>query len=195
MAVSLVSRRRVCSTIGTAVLAAAWPQLTSAQLFGRDRTIKYRTFRDPADRFQVDRPEKDWREIPLSVTGSNLAAFQHKDGASFVIEHERLTGAFTNAELEALPAIELDRLRNQGRAAKDFKTDTVKTGSGRGILITFYQNRQGPERVTQCTVVIGLELYRLSSVVPEKTFERLGPVVLHMIESFKAPADPKVPAK
>lgn len=180
--------------LGLGVLTPA-PAGAQFGIFRGDRETKFRMYKDAANRFELELPEKDWRQIPLPASGETLAQFVHKDGPSFIITHVRMPGSLTSGERAAMVEGELERVRNQERATKDVKNDPVETRSGRGVLLRYYQVGRGPERVVQCTIDVGVELFRLNGVVPERLFARFEPIVLHMIESFKAPAEPPVPAK
>lgn len=162
---------------------------------GGDRNVKYRLYKDPANRFEIEYPEKDWKQVSLAVTGFQLAGFQHKDDPSLFVDRELLSAAYSKEELELLPQTELEQLRSQERPAKDFKSESIETRSGRATLISYFQIGKGPERVLVCVIPLGRDLYRLHGVVPEKLYKRFEPILLHMMKSFKSPATSAVPAK
>jgi hypothetical protein len=58
------------------------------------------------------------------------------------------------------------------------------------VLIRYSRVATGPEAVVQYSVPVGQELYRLNGIVPERLLSKYEPIVMHMIQSFKAPADP-----
>lgn len=190
------SRRAAIITLAAFMVAAvASPSAAQFGFLRGNRDIKYRLYRDSANLFQLEYPEKDWRIIPLPIGGNLMVQFSHKDGATFIVEHIRMPSAFTAGERAAMAEGELERVRSQERATKDFKSETIETRGGSGILIRYQQVGRGPERVVQCTIDIGVNLFRLNGVMPERLFAQFEPIVLHMIESFKSPAEPPVPAK
>lgn len=190
-------RRQFLMLVFMAVSAVATP--ASAQWpFGRgNKDIKYRAYKDTANLFEIEYPEKDWKMIPLPVGGSLVVQFTHKDGPTFSVEHVKMPAALTAGERAAMQEAELERVRGQERATKDFKTDALETKSGRGVVIRYQQMGRGIERVVQCTLDVGVDLFRLNGVMPERLLAQFEPIFAHMIESFKSPASPAVtpPAK
>jgi hypothetical protein len=162
------------------------------KVFGGDKNIKYQTFKDPAGRFDLEYPTKDWRLLPSGV--SSLAVFDHKDGPALFVDRTRLVDRLTPEEIAAMPEVEVDKLKNGQPNAKDFKTDGVDTKAGRGVLIRYSRaGGTGPESVMQYSIVVGQDLYRLNGVVPDKLLAKYEGVIMHMIQSFKATADPVPP--
>jgi hypothetical protein len=166
----------------------SWAQLP--RIFGGRREVKYQLYKDSANLFEVDYPERDWRMIPVAVGGNVAVQFSHKDGAAFMVEHVRMPAALTDGERAAMEDAELDRVRSQERATKDFKTESLETRSGPCVAIRYQQIARGPERVVQCTLAVGVDLFRLYGVMPERLLAQLEPVAVHMIGSFKTPAVP-----
>jgi hypothetical protein len=157
------------------------------KVFGNDKT-KYQTFKDPAGRFELEYPAKDWRLLPSG--GSSLAVFAHKDGPALFVDDVRLKDRLTPGEIEAMPDVELDRLRKQEPKVKDFQSDMQETKAGRGVLIRYSRAGTEPESVMQYSIPVDLDLYRLNAVVPQRLFSKYEQIVVHMIQSFKAPAGP-----
>ena len=56
--------------------------LTASQWLFGDRSPTYKTFRDPAGRFELEYPNKDWRLLPRG--GSSLATFISNDGPTLL---------------------------------------------------------------------------------------------------------------
>src|SRR5713226_649039 len=71
-----------------------------AKVFGGDKNTKYQTFKDPAGRFELEYPAKDWRLLPPG--GSSLAVFNHKDGPVMFVDRLRLGDRLTPSEIEAM---------------------------------------------------------------------------------------------
>jgi hypothetical protein len=155
-----------------------------------DKT-NYQTFRDPSGRFELEYPTKDWRLLPSG--GSSLAVFARNDGPALFVDHLRLVERLTQAELDAMPDMELVRLKERQPKAKDFKNESFESRSGRGVMIRYARVGTQAESVMQYTVAVGQDLYRLNAVVPEKLFSKYEPVVIHMIQSFQAPPGPSAP--
>ena len=67
----------------------------------------------------------------------------------------------------------------------------VDSKAGRGSLIRYARlGATGPERVMRYSVAVGLDLYRLDVVVPEASLAKYEAILMHMILSFKVPANP-----
>jgi hypothetical protein len=158
---------------------------------GADKNTSYQTFKDPAGRFELEYPTKDWRLLPS--VGSSLAVFVRNDGPTLFVDHLRLVDRLTPGEIEALPGLEVGRLKEQQPKAKDLKSDMAETKAGRGVLIRYSRVGTEPESVVQWSIPVGQDLYRLNGVVPEKLLSKYDPIILHMIQSFKATADPSTP--
>jgi hypothetical protein len=185
-----------CVFAGSVLSILCWQStgLTAGQfkwLVGGDKNTKYQTYKDPVGRFEVEYPAKDWRLLPS--VGSSLAVFARNDGPALGIDLLRLADRLTPGEIEALPNEEVDRLREQQPRAKDFKSDMLEGRAGRGVLIRYTRIGTEPESVMHYSIPVGQDLYRLSGVVPEKLLSKYEPIIMHMIQSFKAPAGPSTP--
>ena len=157
-------------------------------MFGSDKT-NYQIFKDPAGRFELEYPTKDWRVWPSSG-GSTLAVFTRNDGPALLVDDFRLKDGLTQGELEAMPESELERVKQLEPKSKDFQSEMLDTKAGRGVLIKFSRAGKETESVLQCAISVGKDLYRLNAVVPQKLFSKYQQTMVHMIQSFKAPADP-----
>jgi hypothetical protein len=156
------------------------------RLFG-DKETRYQTFKDPAGRFELEYPSKDWRLLPGAE--SSLAVFAHNDGPTLFVDHVRLVDSLTPAEIEALPDIEVGRLKQREPQAK-LTSVMLESRAGNGVLITYSRVGRGPESVAQYSIAVGQDLYRLNGIVPEKLLSKYEPIIRHMIQSFKVPAGP-----
>ena len=183
-------RRRVFAGSVLSIVCLRSAGLSAGQfrsLFG-DKSTSYRPFKDPAGRFELEYPNnKDWRQIN---GGSSLAVFTHKDGPALFVDHLRLAERLTPAEIEALAENGIDKLKEQYPTAKEFKPGTLETKAGRGVLIRYLRVGTEAETVVQCSIPVGQDLFRLNGVIPDKEVTKFEPIIMHMIESFKAPADP-----
>ena len=192
---SPLRRRAFALSILSAVLLLS-PGLTAGQsklksLFGGDKNPNYQTFKDPAGRFELEYPDKDWKILPLPAGGSSLAVIARKDGPTLFVDHQRLQGTpFTSGEIEAMPEMEVGIIKGQQPKAKDFKSDMLETKAGRGVLIRYSRPGTEPESVLQYSIPVGLDMYRISGIVPEKQSSKYESIIMHMIQSFKASADP-----
>jgi len=190
--VSRRERRAFAGSVLTIVcVMSAAQQLTAGQnplkkLLGGG--VGYKSFKDPAGRFELEYPDKDWHPLPSG--GESLAVFTRNDGPALFVNVLRLADRPTPGELEALPDMEVDRLKKQWPQTKDFKSEALEARSGRGVLIKYSRLGTGPESVVQFSIALGQDLYRLNGVIPSRLFSKYEPVVMHMIQSFKAPADP-----
>jgi hypothetical protein len=164
--------------------------LTAGQflgIFGGDKDVKYTTYKDPGGRFEIEYPAKDWRVLPSA--GSTLAGFSGKDNTALFVESPfRMGDALTPAEVETLPDIELARMKAQQPGVKEFKSESLDSKSGRGVLIRY--SKTETEVVLQYSIPVGKDLYRLNGVVPSRLVAKNEPVIVHMIQSFQVGAGP-----
>ena len=184
-------RRRAFTGLVGLILCMRSAGLTADQnpfkwMVGGDKNVKYQTFKDPAGRFELEYPAKDWKRLPSG--GSSLAVFARNDGPTLFVDHVRLVGALTPAEIEGMAAVELDTLKEQQPKAKDFKSDMLDSKAGRGVAIRYSRDSTGPETVVQYSIPVGQELFRLNGVIPDKQLAKYEPIIMYMIQSFKAPA-------
>ena len=184
-------KRRAFTALAGAILLVLSTGLTAEQnvfkrMVGADANVKYQTFKDPAARFEIEYPAKDWKRLPSG--GSSLAVFARNDGPTLFVDHIRLGEAFTKAEIEGLPAVELGTLKDQQPKAKGFKSDMFDSKTGRGVLIRYSRDTTEPETVVQYSIAVGLELFRINGVIPDKQVTKYEPIIMYMIQSFRAPA-------
>jgi PsbP len=168
---------------------ASQPQLFAQFLgiFG-DKNVKYKTYKDPAGRFELEYPNKDWS--PLPTGGSAIVILSRNDHtATVVVDLSKLTEPLTPAEVATNAQIELEGLKEQQPNAKNFTSDLVDSKAGKASLIRYARiGTNGPERVMRYSVGVGLELYRLDAVVQEASVTKYESVLLHMVMSFTVPA-------
>ncbi|MGH9142197.1 MAG: hypothetical protein ACRD2I_13785 [Vicinamibacterales bacterium] len=182
------SKRRAFTGLVVAILCLGPTGLTAGQfkwLVGGDKNTKYKLFKDPAGRFELQYPEKDWK--PLPAVGSSLAVFARNDGPTLFVDHVKLVGELTPPEVAGMPAVELSTLKDQQPKAKDFKSEMLDSKAGNGVLIRYSRDNNGPQTVVQYSIAVGLELYRINGVIPDKQLAKYEPVVMYMIQSFTAP--------
>jgi len=148
-----------------------------------DKNTKYDSFKDPGGRFQIEYPTKDWKLLPAG--GSSLAVFARNDGPTLYIDHVRLRDKLTQGEIDALPDVEINRLKDQQPNGKAFTSDLLESRAGRGVLVKYSRTSTAPENVLQYSIPVGQDLFRISGIIPEKQMARYEPVVMHMIQSFQ----------
>jgi hypothetical protein len=183
-----LSKRRLFPLLA-AVILCTWSTALSAAQFKwmvGDKSVKYQPFRDASGLFEIEYPEKDWKRLPS--VGQSLVGFARNDGPTLFVNHVRLTEPFTPAEIAGLPAMELSTLKDQQPKATGFKSEPLESMAGHGVLIRYSREGAGPETVIQFSIAVGQELFRISGVLPDKQAAKYEPVVMHMIQSFKAPA-------
>jgi hypothetical protein len=158
-------------------------------LFG-DKNVKYKVYKDPAGRFELEYPNKDWSPLPSG--GSAIAILSRKDGtATVVVDLSKLTEPLAPAEVATNAQIELEALKEQQPNAKNFTSEMVDSKAGKASLIRYARiGSNGPERVMRYSVGVGLELYRLDAVVQEASAAKYEAILAHMLMSFAAPANP-----
>jgi hypothetical protein len=187
-------RRRAFAGAVLSIMCWVSIGLTAGQfkwLVGGDKNVKYQTFKDPAGRFELEYPTKDWKLLPSG--GSSLAVFAGKDGPTLFVDHVRLVDRLTQGEIDAMPEGEVDRLREQQPKATAFKTEMLESKAGRGVLIRYARIGLGPESVVQYSIPVGQDLYRLNGVVAANSLSKYEPIIMHMIQSFQAQAGPSTP--
>jgi len=181
-------KRRPPVILAVVLLCAFSSGLSAAQLkwLVGDKSVKYQSYRDAAGRFELEYPEKDWKRLPS--VGQSLVGFARNDGPTLFVDHVTLLGDFTQAELAGLPALELNTLKDQQPKATGFKSEDLESRAGHGVLIRYSREGTGPETAIQFSVSVGKELFRITGVIPDKQVQKYEPIVMHMIQSFKAPA-------
>jgi hypothetical protein len=151
-----------------------------------DKSVKYVSFKDASGRFELEYPEKDWKRLPS--VGQSLIGFARNDGPTLFVDHVRLVEALTPAEMAGLLSVELSTLKDQQPKATGFKSEDLESKAGRGVLIKYSREGAGPETVIQFSIAVGMELFRITGVIPDKQVAKYEPIVMYMIQSFKAPA-------
>jgi hypothetical protein len=149
-----------------------------------DRSTKYQTYKDPEGRFEMEYPSKDWRVLP-SNSSSTLVGFSRNDGPTFFVDHVPLRDKLTKGELDAMPDVEVQRLKDLQPKATGFKTELLESKAGSGVLIKYSRPGTGPESVIQYSFAANVDLYRLNGVVADKQLQKYEPVIMHMIQSFQ----------
>ncbi len=159
-------------------------------LFFGEGKVSYTTYRDPSNRFEIEQPSKDWGLVPPG--GSALAIISRNDrSASIVIDLAHLTEPLSQSEITTNAQIEIDTLKEQQPNAKDFGSQPFDCKGGHGALIKYSRNgAKGAERVLRYLFAVDRDLYRLDGVVQDAQAAKFEPILMHMIESFKAPAGP-----
>ena len=157
-----------------------------------DKTTKYEPYKDPEGRFEMEYPSKDWRVLP-SNSSSTLVGFSRNDGPTFFVDHVPLRDKLTKGELDAMPDVEVQRLKDLQPKATGFKTELLESKAGSGVLIKYSRPGTGPESVIQYSVATNVDLYRLNGVVAEKQLQKYEPVIMHMIQSFQNKTSAAVP--
>jgi hypothetical protein len=184
------SRRGSMVAFAVACCLLASQHQAAAQFLGifGDKNVKYKAYRDPGGRFELEYPNKDWS--PLPTGGSAVATLSRNDrSATVVIELSKLTEPLAPAEVATNAQIELESLKEQQPNAKNFTSEMVDSKAGRASLIRYARvGSNGPERVMRFSVGVGLDLYRLDAVVQEAAAAKYEGILQHMLMSFTAPA-------
>jgi hypothetical protein len=183
-----LSTRRPSMLLAAAILFAFSSGLSAGQFkwMVGDKSVKYVSFKDASGRFELEYPEKDWKRLPS--VGQSLIGFARNDGPTLFVDHVRLVEALTPAEMAGLTSVELSTLKDQQPKATGFKSEDLESKAGRGVLIKYSREGAGPETVIQFSIAVGLELFRITGVIPDKQVAKYEPIVMYMIQSFKAPA-------
>ena len=183
-----LSTRRPSMLLAAAILFAFSSGLSAGQFkwMVGDKSVKYVSFKDASGRFELEYPEKDWKRLPS--VGQSLIGFARNDGPTLFVDHVRLVEALTPAEMAGLPSVELSTLKDQQPKATGFKSEDLESKAGRGVLIKYSREGAGPKTVIQFSIAVGMELFRITGVIPDKQVAKYEPIVMYMIQSFKAPA-------
>ena len=155
MTAKLSSRRpsALAFAVACCVLSNEYPAFAQKKflIFG-DKNVKYKAFKDPAGRFELEYPTKDWS--PLPTGGSAVAILARNDRtATVVIDLARLTEPLAPSEIATNAQIEVETLREQQPRAKDFTSEILEAKAGRGSLIRYARSgANGPERIMHYSV-------------------------------------------
>src|SRR3954466_9652641 len=112
------SARREFTGLLVAILCGHSAGLRAGQfskLWGASGNVKYDRFKDPAGRFEIDYPVKDWKRLPVRSrveapatagtplpVGSSLVAFARNDDAPLSVDHLTLLEALTPGEVDGM---------------------------------------------------------------------------------------------
>jgi len=175
-----------CAVLGVQQAAVAQKKF----LFFGDGSTKYNTYRDSSGRFEIDQPAKDWGLVPPG--GTAIAIISRNDrAATLVIDLARLTEPLGEGEITTNAQIEIDTLKEQQPNAKEFSSEMFECKGGKGALIKYSRiGAKGAERVLRYLIAVDRDLYRLDGVVENASQTKYEPILMHMIQSFKAPAGP-----
>jgi hypothetical protein len=180
-----------------AVLTPA-PPLAAEQfgrLFGRGpKGVTFITYKDAANRFTLEYPEKDWRVMP--TPGSSLVILAQKEfEATVVVDYKRLDVPLAPSDVtSAFVDFETEAVKERQHSAKDVKAEIVDAPSGRGALIKYsVAGLRGAEQVMQFSVPKGQDLYRIIGSMRDPLVAKYEPIIMHVIQSFipTTPAAPK----
>jgi hypothetical protein len=152
--------------------------------------IKYTTYRDAAGRFEIEQPAKDWGLLPAG--GSSIAIISRNDrAATLTVDLASLTEPLGANEIAINAQIEIDTLKEQQPNAKDFTSEPFDCKGGKGALIKYSRvGAKGAEHALRYLIGVERKLFRLDGVVQNAAAPKNEPVLMHMIQSFKAPAGP-----
>ena len=182
------SRRRLVAWVGCFTVATLVAEATaSAQLgiFKRNKGTTYQTFRDPAGRFVIEYPTKDWRVN--QAKGSIVASFTQKNGeAAVAVEYSKLKLALTRDEIDdVVLKLEVDALKEKDPSVRDVNANIGQGPSGPRIVIRYTRNGTGGrEHVEQYSVPVGDELYRVSCSARITAQARYQPILTYIAGSF-----------
>lgn len=154
-----------------------------SKLWGGGGNVKYDRFKDPAGRFEIEYPVKDWKRLPV---GSSLVTFARNEDATLSVDHITLLEPLTPAEIDGMMAVEVATLKQQRPNAKNIKSELIDTKAGHGILIRYSRVGVAPETAVQYSIPVGRELFRINGVIADKQLAKYEPVVMYMINSFMA---------
>jgi hypothetical protein len=166
------------------------------KIFGRKQEVIYQTYRDPGGRFSLEYPNKDWRVVPGGSPAA-LVVLAREDGEATVgVEAVNLVEALAPSEIRVMAENEVDKLKERAPSARDAKYELVDTRSGPGAMIPYANvGAQGAERVVQYSIPVDKTLFRLIRTARVAAATRHDAILTHMIESFKAPAEPAPPKR
>jgi hypothetical protein len=181
-----------CGLLATEGTAIAQKKILG--IFGEGK-VSYTTYRDPSGRFEIEQPTKDWGVVPPG--GNAVAIISRNDRvATILIDLGRLTEPLAESEIATNAQIEVDGLREQQPNAKDFTSALLDCAGGHGALIKYTRiGAKGAERVLRYLIGVDRDLFRLEAVVQDASAIKYEPILMHMIQSFKAPAGPATSKK
>jgi hypothetical protein len=178
-------------TVACGMLAAEHAAIAQKKfLFFGDSKVSYTTYRDPSGRFEIEQPTKDWDLVPPG--GAAIAILSRNDhAATLVIDLAHLTEPLAQDEIATNAQIEVATLKEQQPNARDLASDLLDCKGGHGALIKYTRiGAKGAERVLRYLIGVDRDLYRLDAVFSDASANKYEPILMHMIQSFKAPAGP-----
>ena len=151
------------------------------------RALEVLTFTDPANRFSVEYPKKDWR---LSAGGlSVLVSFTQKDGEARVdIEHAPQRRRLDPASIgDLFLSVQAEEIKEIDRLAADIKSRLITNGDTRIAVFEYTrQGGDGPEYARVYLFLRGLSLYRVVCRVKSAQLAKYNPVFAHIAATFAA---------
>jgi hypothetical protein len=172
-----------CAAVIAALLAGATTWLGAQAM---------QAYRDPAGRFTLEYPKKDWQVFPGG--GSTLATIGGNKGKSSVqIEYFKLNAPIkVDENYDLIVGIETDFVRDRQPGADQIK-GAPKRPDLKDIVVLDYvrPGAAGADRIRQYSIINGVNLFRVSCVAPASDFAKLEPVFERIAKSFMITSAPR----
>lgn len=181
----LAFRFRVVAFVAASVLVATVSWAQNDPWFGRTKEPRMAPFKDPAGRFTVDVPSRDWLRVPGA--GTTLLTLTEDDvEAAVVLEMVPLDVALAPEDVTTLFAeLEARAVRSREKGSADFVQRLIQA-SGRRVAVVEYSRLgdKGAERVRLYSFPVGDKLYRLACSTRVQQLKKYSPVFAHIAASF-----------
>lgn len=174
------------SVLAWCALATAQPAAAQGDpWFARTREPRMAPFKDPAGRFSLDVPARDWLRVPGA--GSTLLTLTEEDvEAAVVLEVVPMEVTLAPDDITALFAdLEVRGVRAREKGSEGFVQRIIQTG-GRRVAVVEYSRlgSKGAERVRQYSFPVGDKLFRLACSTRVQQLKKYSPVFAHMAATF-----------
>lgn len=178
-------RFRIVALLSMSLLAATVSWAQSDPWFGRTKEPRMASFKDPAGRFTVDVPSRDWLRVPGA--GATLMTLTEEDvEAAVVLEMVPLEVPLAPEDVTTLFAeLEARGVRTREKGSSGFVQRLVQAG-GRRVAVVEYSRLgdKGAERVRLYSFPVGDKLYRLACSTRVQQLKKYSPVFAHIAASF-----------
>lgn len=178
-------RSRIVGLMLVSLLAATLSWAQNDPWFGRTKEPRMAPFKDPAGRFTLDVPSRDWLRVPGA--GTTLLTLTEEDvEAAVVLEMVPLEVPLTPEDVTTLFAeLEARGVRTREKTSSGFVQRLVQAG-GRRVAVVEYSRLgdKGAERVRLYSYPVGDKLYRLACSTRVQQLKKYSPVFAHIAASF-----------
>lgn len=158
--------------------------MTAASLHAQ-RPIPTQPYTDPAGRFTMQYPRRDWQVFPGA--GSALVTIGGAKGkASVQVEYFKLREPIkVDENYELIVGIESDFVRDRQPGADQIKGAPMRPDLKDIVVVDYVRpGAGGVDRIRQYSIISGANLFRVSCVAPATEFPKLEATFEQIAKSF-----------